>query len=358
MATTYTFQPDYAIPPGETLRELLDEKGLSQSDLARRTGMAEKTISQIMTGDAPISLDTATKLELVLGTPASFWNSRELAYRESLARVEASERFASDVVWLKEIPWKEMVGRGFVEDVADKAEKVRLALRFFCVSSVDAWRETWLKPAAQFRGGDVAKKHPAEVSAWLRMGQINADKIECQPYDEKAFKVAIAEVRKLLTQSSDVWYPAMIKLCAAAGVAVVFVKEIPGASVSGATQWVSKDKAILQLSLKYKKDDQIFFSFFHEAAHILKHGRKTFVDSGESVNDEIEEEANDFARKVLIPPQYDRDLARLLPKCSRVDVLALAQKANICPGVIVGRLHRMGMDPRFFQGLRVTIQWG
>ncbi len=150
---------------------------------------------------------------------------------------------------------------------------VRRVLRFFGVSTVDAWRDTFLTPAAQFRGGDVAKKHPGEVAAWIRMGEIKAAEIECKPFDPQAFKRALMEIRRLLDQPSSVWYPAMVKLCAEAGVAVVFIKEIPGASVSGATHWASKDKAILQLSLKYKKDDQILFSFFHEAVTFLSTAR-------------------------------------------------------------------------------------
>lgn len=76
MPKTYPFQPDYAVPPGATLKETLEAKGLSQADLAVRSGMAEKTISQIVNGIAPISCETAEKLELVLGIPASFWNAR------------------------------------------------------------------------------------------------------------------------------------------------------------------------------------------------------------------------------------------------------------------------------------------
>lgn len=80
------FTPDYAVPPGVTLKEVLDSKGLSQADLSLRTGLAEKTISQIVNGIAPITHETAEKLELTLGLPARFWNRRELSYRESLAR--------------------------------------------------------------------------------------------------------------------------------------------------------------------------------------------------------------------------------------------------------------------------------
>lgn len=360
MPTKYTYEPDYAVPPGETLRELLEQKGISQADLALRTGLAKKTISQIMTGDAPITLDTANKFELALGVPSRFWNNRELLFREAISRQEASERFAADVAWLKEVPCKELAERGFVAACAEKAEMVRRLLRFFGVSSVDAWQETFLKPAAQFRGGSVAKKHPGEVAAWLRMGEILAEKIECKPFDSQNFKNALREIRKLLDQPARVWYPAMMKLCAEAGVAVVFVKEIPGASVSGATHWANKDKPILQLSLKYKRVDQVLFSFFHEAAHILKHGKKlVFVDGPleDRDKDELEEEADRFAADVLIPPRFAFEIARMSRGCSQVEVVSLARRAQVDPCVIVGRLRHEGLNPRFFHGLDVIIEW-
>lgn len=358
-ATTHAFQPDYAVPPGDTLRELLEERGMSQAELAIRTDMAEKTISQIISGDAPISLETARRLELVLGASASFWNNRELAFREALARRNASSHLAADVEWLKEIPWKELVARRYVEDSTDKSVRVRQALKFFRVSSVSAWREAHVKPTVHFRGGSVVKKHPVAVATWLRMGEIEADRVDCEPYDEKKFRLAIGEIRRVIDQPVKVWHQAMIEQCRSAGVAVVFVKEIPGASVSGATRWACKDEAILQLSLKFKKVDQVLFSFFHEAAHILKHGKKqVFVEDGESAENAREElEADEFARHILMPPRFDPELAALLPHCSKADVVGLAKRIGVPPGVVVGRLHRMGMSHRLFQGLRTVLQW-
>jgi len=88
---THAFQPDYAIPPGETLREILEERGMTQADLAIHTGMAEEMISKIISGNAPITHETAHRLELALGVSASFWNNRELAYRELLIYEEIVE---------------------------------------------------------------------------------------------------------------------------------------------------------------------------------------------------------------------------------------------------------------------------
>jgi addiction module HigA family antidote len=67
-------ETDYAVIPGETLLEHLEAKGMSQAELAARTGRPLKTINEIIKGKAAITTDTALQLERVLGIPASFCN--------------------------------------------------------------------------------------------------------------------------------------------------------------------------------------------------------------------------------------------------------------------------------------------
>jgi HTH-type transcriptional regulator/antitoxin HigA len=137
---------------------------------------------------------------------------------------------------------------------------------------------------------------------------------------------------------------------------VVLTPEIPKAMISGAARWI-KDKAVIQLSLKYKTDDQFWFSFFHEAGHIVKHGRKgVFVDYGYSNEDEEEREANEFARDILIPPRHSKRLP-LVAK-SRKLVKEFAKEIGISPGIVVGRLqHDKLLYPAAFADLKAPIDW-
>jgi HTH-type transcriptional regulator/antitoxin HigA len=356
MTKQYTFAPDYLVHPGDTLKEVLDERGLSQADLSLRTGMAEKTISQIVNGVAPISHETAGKFELVTGVPASFWNQRELRYREGLARLDEVQKLSVDVKWLEEIPVSELVSRGCVESTKDKADLVRRVLQFFGVSSVNAWRDTWTLPAAQYRGGDSQEKRPGYVAAWLRMGEISAASIECQPFSAGEFRRALIEIRGLSITPASHWKSQIRQLCASAGVCFVLTKEIPRASLSGAARWISKDKAFIQLSLKYKSDDQFWFSFFHEVGHILIHGkRQVFVDYGMKDNSEEEREANQFAREMLIPSKFDHLLPHLR---SKVKIRQFADSIGVSPGIVVGRLQKdKFLKPSFYNDLKKKYEW-
>src|SRR5262245_33858286 len=101
--------PDDAVPPGATLLETIDALGMSQAELAQRTGRPLKTINEIIKGKAQITPETALQLELVLGIEASFWTERERKFREAIARRDEQERLAHAVTWLRDLPVKELL---------------------------------------------------------------------------------------------------------------------------------------------------------------------------------------------------------------------------------------------------------
>lgn len=352
---TLRFEPDYAVAPGATLKEVLDEKGVSQAALAVRTGMTEKNISQIINGVAPISYETAEKFEMALGVPAHFWNQRESAYRETLARIAATERMKGDVAWLDEIPVDVLKSRAYIDSDADNENLVRSSLKFFGVSSVESWRITWGNPVAQFRGGEANDRKPGFVAAWLRIGDVQAAGIDTAPFNPEEFRRALVDARAATTRNSGL--SELQSRCADAGVAVVFTREIPSASVSGATRWITKDKALIQLSLKFKTTDQVWFTFFHEAGHILLHGKKqTFLEFGVGGESDEEREADVFARDLLIPPAEAKRLP-LLRTASQIT--AYANSIGISPGIVVGRLQRDRLltYKTNLNGLKPKVNW-
>ena len=358
MSTKHRFEPDYVVAPGATLKETIEANGLTQSQLAQRTGLAEKTISQIINGVAPITYDTAAKLELATGVSAKFWNRRELSYREVLTRREEMEHLAADIPWLSEIPVKELIHRGFIDASEDKATLVHRALRFFGVSNVSAWGETWINPFAQYRGKKTQEKHPGYVAAWLRIGVIQASSVDCEAFDAQEFKRGLRAIREnVILDPAGEWAEKLRSICASAGVIVVLTKEIPTTGVSGATRWITKDRALIQLSLKYKTDDQFWFTFFHEAGHVLLHGKKQiFLEFGmPSDADEDECEANKFARESLILPSDARRLPYLK---SLASVRQFAAEINLRPGIVVGRLQKENLwRLSHGNGLKTKIQW-
>lgn len=348
-------EAEFIVPPGETIKELMDEKGLTQMDLSVRSGLTNAAISKIVNNQAAITNEIAVRLERVLGLPASFWAKREADYRQSLIRDSRQDDLAKDLSWLNSVPVKELQDRGVVARTRDKVALAAQVLSFFGVSDPDAFQHTWMDYAVQFRGADKAMSKPGFVAAWLRLGEIECQSQPCKPFDKEGFLEALREIRGLTRSNPLAAIPEAIALCASVGVAVCIVKQIPGASISGATRWVSKTKALIQLSFKYKTDDQFWFSFFHEAGHVWLHGRKlVFLETGTfGADSKKEREANDFAANILVPKQYASQLPYLRSK-QKIRQFALA--IGIAPGIVVGRLqHDDLLDRAFCNNLKKTV---
>ncbi len=79
----------------------------------------------------------------------------------------------------------------------------------------------------------------------------------------------------------------------------------------GLPRWLG-DWDVIQLSLRYKRNDHLWFSFFHEAGHILKHGTTEVFIEGNSLDGDKEEESNAFARNQLVSPADLRDFSAVV----------------------------------------------
>ena len=342
------YHPDEVSVPGETVLDTLIALGMSQAELAERTGRSKKMINEIIKGKAPITPRMALELERVLGVPASFWNNRERQFREALARAEERERLQQQVKWLEKLPVNAMAKWGWVEKHKEKVPQVKEMLSFFGIASPDQWPTLGqtLERQVQFRKSTAFQVDNGALLAWLRKGELEAKQMHCAPYDAGKFAVSLGTARRLTLEPPEVFQPELLQLCAACGVAVVFVPELPKTRVSGATRWLRPEKALIQLSLRYKTDDHLWFSFFHEAGHILKHGKKEiFIEGGEMDMDSVkEDEANIFAADCLIPRKdYQIFIENRL--FSKAAIGQFAGRMGISPGIVVGRLQHDGLLP-------------
>lgn len=358
-ASSGTWQRDWAVAPGEILLEALEERAMSQSDLARRMGRPIKTVNEIVNGKASITPDTAIQLELTLGITADFWVNLEAAYRARLARARSDEELGTYATWASSFPVKDLTRHHLVEKGPDPAATVAALLRYFRVSSPDAWATQWLSPTAVFRASPTYKSQPHAASAWLRWGELLAEEISTMPFDAKSLRDIIPDVRALSRQDLALARQQLDDLLASVGVALVLTPEFTGVHLSGAARWLAPDKALIQLSLRHKTDDQFWFSLFHEIRHLLQGKKIDFIDDDEpSTKDAIELDADQFARDTLIPPAAYADLIRdSAMTAQRIRVFAKGE--GIAPGIVVGRLQRDQRIPRsHFNDLKKLITFG
>lgn len=354
--TKTEFAPNWGSPPGETLSDILEERGITQKELSLKLGRSDKNLSQIVNGKAPITPDLALDLERVLGTPAHFWNNREARYREWLSRQSIPESTEEDLAWARSFPYSTMASFGWVRPVRSVKEKCLNLLKFFGVVDRMAFAAWQANLSPQYRRSLTAQSKDDLIAAWLRRGEIEASQVEAQPYSEKEFERAVSEARKLTCQSPHEFVPKLKSLYADTGVVLLFVPELPSMGVSGATRWLGS-KAVIQITLRYKTNDHLWFTIFHESCHILRHQKRAVFLETKGDNSVEEAEANEYAANILIPPT---ELRRFVAQgqFDRQSVLAFAKKIQICPGVVVGRLQR---DERIgwntLNELKQTFHW-
>ncbi len=356
--TINDFHPDYTIPPGEILSDELEIRGMTQQDLSRRTGITPKHIVSIIKAKSAITPDTAIKFERALGMPVEYWLNLESQYQEITAREAEKARLERDLDWLNKVPVSAMAKLKWINRIRDKKEQLIEVLRYFGIAKVDQWNEVWSDLNVAYRKSTTHEVFPEAVSAWLRRGEIEASTIDCAPYNKSRFREVLNEIRRLTTTGPKCFVPAMTELCASAGVAVVFVPSLPKTGISGATRWLNKDKALIQLSLRYRTDDHLWFTFFHEAGHILLHGKKElFLEGANGLNQNKEDEANRFSEHELIPQKLFSDFI-FNGDFRKVSIKAFAEEVGISPGIVVGQLQHMKLLRRdYCNDLKVRFKW-
>jgi HTH-type transcriptional regulator/antitoxin HigA len=149
----------------------------------------------------------------------------------------------------------------------------------------------------------------------------------------------------------------MRELCANAGVAFVVVKQFPKSGANGVVRWLSADKAMIQLSTRRAWTDIFWFTFFHEAKHVLDRQKKHAFVNGINDDPKTKADADRFAQDILVPPN---EWAAFVASgtWSRLDVKDLAQRVGIHPGIVVGRLqHEHLIQHNSLNDLRSRFVW-
>jgi addiction module HigA family antidote len=357
---------DAAPHPGETVVDYLRFHGWSQRDLARRTGLSPKTISEICNHKASISPQTALALERAFQRPAHLWLNLQRQFDEAQARRQEATKLDEWNDWARRFPVKEMKALRF--SLPPGRSNTDMLLNFFGVASPLSWDAVWGASDVAYRQTLRTKPKDEAVAAWVREVELVAQGLDLREYDADRLVGSLSSLRRLTRSRVEDIIDPVQEICAAAGVAVVWVPALRNTFISGCARWLSDKSALIGLTLRYKTDDQMWFSFFHEIGHILLHRTKrSFVidnaveDLADSFVDpemqHYEEEANRFAADTLVPPS---NLAEFLRAGSLTNdsIHEFAEKIEIGPGIVVGRLQHNGFL-KYHQGnaLKQKLDW-
>lgn len=344
MAET-SFQPDWFSKPGDTLLTLMEQRELSSEVLAQKLGCAETVIRGLLAGRVAIDSRIAAALSEHVGGTSKFWRMRQENYARSLSLAAEVIPKQAGEDWVKKFPRADMARNGWIKKARAREELMEAYLAYFGVNNPAEWEERYtdfLKGTA-FRTSMAYQSKIGPLSAWLRQGEIEAARIQCDAWSPKGLRARLPELRVLCKAKSPSYFlPRIRQICSEVGVAVVFVRAPSGCTASGATRFVSNNKAMIVLSFRHLSDDHFWFTFFHETAHLLLHNEgRTFIEGDDYAANGMEEEANEFAERVLLPEDRRDELKDLRP--SRGSIIRFAYSAGVSPGVVVGQMQHYGL---------------
>ena len=313
-------------PPGRDLAEKLEEMGLDENDLAARMGYTPKAVNDILQGNSRITPEVALSLEMITEIPADYWLRSQIAYDEFVTRERIKASLSDQSLWKKSFP-SEINVRDWVRQDKDDAKSLVPLLKFFAVASPQAWdgyyKDAKLKVAFRISLAEV--KDPYATSAWIRRGEILSDRDPMEKQEQipvrKRLKAALPEIiafaaanktlpkraKKITytTPEADVVDDCMTglqELCRKIGIRVLFVQNFKSAPIHGMYRWY-KDVPLIQLHDRFEKRATMWFTFFHELAHVLYHGKKRICLQNIEIthnHPEKEDEANCFAQKCML----------------------------------------------------------
>lgn len=343
------YVPQTVTHPGVTLREKLGELGMSQKEFAVRTGKPEQTIVKVVDGKSALTPDMAVQFESVLGIPATFWLNRQRQYDEAIARLKRSEMLSEAYAWVQRFPLKKMAAFGWLDEGGSREDRVDALLTFFSLASPKAWEDYYLsqKLKVSFRISIAHYGEPYAISAWLRQGELQAAGLQGEAFDKSVFQRVLGEVKQLMAVHPDDFFPRLQALCLNAGVKVVYTPCLPKAPIHGSTRWLHDNTPLIQLSARYKQNDRFWFTFFHEAGHILLHGKKhvSIEYAQEGVEEDAKEiEANDFAIRWTFSEEQEQEVLRH-GALSEQDIVDFARKFGTHPAMIIGRFQHKKLLP-------------
>jgi HTH-type transcriptional regulator/antitoxin HigA len=355
---------NYAVAPGEYLEEWIDEQGLSQQRVADLLGCSRKQVNEIVNGRAPVTDDTAMRLERVVGIPADSWLRYEAAYRADLARISDQQALATHIDEID--PNAVSYLRSLGATKATRQNPGVLVSDFLAFHRCGTW-EAYVHLHETASKGDYAlaalKESGATIdrtvlTTWLRAAEF-ADPFgrgRGYVYDAEQLREALPRLRARAATPDATMLREIANMLADVGVVFMVVEPPKKFPLLGMTRWIDKRVPVIQQTGRWGKDGFVIWTLFHELGHVLNDPRGEMhleYTTEKKRNSDAEKNANKFAMEVLFGESGMEPFAGLSTDRAIVEA---ARQVGISPGVAVHQMHRRRLlDYRFGNRLCVDL---
>lgn len=359
-----TFTPNWASPLNDTISRLMTCSDLSIDELAARLEWPEESLLDILEGREALSVELATSFSKEFGSTPEFWKARSEQYFESTERLEKDRNRDNEPGWGATFPAQSMRKLGWIPNGSRGRQLTKDILRFFGCNSIAEWRHRYSTGIGEvaFRTSFAYETDELATLAWLRAGEMYAKELTVSDFSHEQFCRIIGSLKKYCVYKHPrVFFGKLQNSCAKVGVRLVSSKAPKGCRASGAS-WISDDgKPVILVSFRHLSEDHFWFTFFHEAAHVVLHDPAHIdvdgADPSPLADTEHEKQADNFAENTLVPPELKEELISSLP--TKNFVRRIARMAQVTPGIVVGQLQKKGiLQPNQLNYLKRRYRWG
>lgn len=254
-----------AIPPGETIKEMLEYRGIKQKEFAIRMDMSEKHISRLINGEVILTQETASKLEIVLGMKASFWLELESIYRQDLLKIKAELDMDEDIEFSMQFPYVDMAKNGWIPDTTNAIERVHNLCKFFEVLHLLLLQKMPLWPTVACKRLAVSENADIATIVWAQKARIEARRFHVDQIKLRQLKNNLKVVKDMC--NPDEWVDQVQKELQSYGVVLLLLPPVGDAYIQGVS-FVDGPRIVIALNSTLS-NDILKKNFAHELAHII-----------------------------------------------------------------------------------------
>lgn len=328
------------VTPGMYIEEYLEVYNMSQLELAQKLGLNKKTVNEIIQGKAPVTPTTAQKLEYIFGLKAYLWNRFEQEYEEKIEKIKDMESIEEDKKILDKFPYNDLSKRNIelLPPTRNKEERVINIRRFLSEYQLTNIKDNKI---IYYRKKDNDNLSYMSLLCWLRIGEVKTMEIDLPKFNINLLKRNVLQIRKLTNKTFLSQLEEIKNILRQCGVSLVYEPLLPKTYINGASYKLTPHKALIMISDKGKRDDILWFTLFHEIAHLIKHSTKIkFIDDDNTEKNEVEKEADEYAKNILIPNKEYENLLLCNDYLTKKIIIDFCKKNNINTGILIGRLQK------------------
>ena len=330
-----------ALHPGVFIKDEIDARGWSPSELASKSGCSVELLTKILSCRERLTITNAIAISEAFGVSSDLLVDLTKDYNLVMSRRKKS--VSEDFKLLKSTyPLREMIRRGWLRETQQEYMTMQM-IRFFEASDTNELITS--SPSFAAKKTDYSESNPVQL-AWLYRVRQLARLVETPAYSENKLRKSLPHLRRLMTKSEDVQYvPDFLNEC---GVRLAVVETLKGAKICGATSWLSEREPVIGLTTRFDRIDNFWFVLRHEVEHVLcGHGMERPVLDGDtelSLASDIQEHeriANEASLDFGIPQNEFENFMRKKGNLITIDEIRnFAEIQDIHPGILAGFVRR------------------